>query len=78
MAGIHLSHTVKGRGEVGTSGLRLSKEGAWREASRWGCKDPASGKAAWVRVSVLPLSLSQSCPVTLPESLPFSGARFPH
>lgn len=27
---------------------------------------------------VLSLSLSQSCPVTLPESLPLTGARFPH
>ena len=44
----------------GTSGLRLSKEEAWREASRWGCKDPASGKAAWVRGS--------SCPSPCPRA----------
>ena len=44
----------------GTSGLRLSKEGAWREVSRWGCKDPASGKAGWVRGS--------SCPSPCPRA----------
>lgn len=65
-----------------TSGAQAKphhKKGARREASRWSCKDRGSGRVlAWAWGSILPLLLSQSFMVTLPESLPFLGPHFSH